>query len=272
MGMAASIHHLTEPAIRSAISALQLPAGSWGLDAGCGVGDHALWLVEVVSPGGQVTGIDISPDCLFRARASSSGAGMEGRLTLLCADMKRLPFADSAFVWAWSADALWIGPKSFGLPAESPMPILNELARVVKPGGVVALLFWSSQKLLPGYPLLEARLNATHAANFPYAEDSMPEMHIMRPLGWLRAAGLEKLKALTFVANIQAPLGEIAQDALTASFQMLWGKAQSELTAEDWAEFQRLCQPESPDFILILPDYYAFITYTLFYGRVPDLR
>jgi len=79
-------------------------------------------------------------------------------------------------------------------------------------------------------------------------------------------------KALTFVANMQAPLGEIAQDALTASFQMLWGKAPSELTAEDWAEFQRLCQPESPDFILILPDYYAFITYTLFYGRVPDLR
>jgi demethylmenaquinone methyltransferase/2-methoxy-6-polyprenyl-1,4-benzoquinol methylase len=97
-------------------------------------------------------------------------------------------------------------------------------------------------------------------------------MHIMRSLGWLRAAGLDKPKALTFVANAQAPLGEIAQDALTASFQMLWGEAQSELTDEDWKEFQRLCQPESSDFILNLPDYYGFITYTLFHGQVPDLR
>ena len=39
--------------------------------------------------------------------------------------------------------------------------------------------------------------------------------------------------------------------------------------ASYWAEFQRLCQPDSPDFILNLPDYYAFFTYTMFYGKVP---
>jgi demethylmenaquinone methyltransferase/2-methoxy-6-polyprenyl-1,4-benzoquinol methylase len=50
---------------------------------------------------------------------------------------------------------------------------------------------------------------------------------------------------------------------------MFWGKAESEVTPEDWAEFQRLCQPESPDFILNVPDYYALITYSLFYGKVP---
>jgi len=53
-----------------------------------------------------------------------------------------------------------------------------------------------------------------------------------------------------------------------ATFQMLWGEAQSELTPEDWAEYQRLCQPESPDFILNLPDYYAFFTYSMFRGKV----
>jgi len=49
-------------------------------------------------------------------------------------------------------------------------------------------------------------------------------------------------------------------------FEMRWEGAQSELSAEDWAEYQRLCQPESPDFILDSPDYYAFFTYSLFYG------
>jgi demethylmenaquinone methyltransferase/2-methoxy-6-polyprenyl-1,4-benzoquinol methylase len=31
--------------------------------------------------------------------------------------------------------------------------LLNELTRVVRPGGIVAILFWSSQMLLPGYPV-----------------------------------------------------------------------------------------------------------------------
>jgi len=40
------------------------------------------------------------------------------------------------------------------------------------------------------------------------------------------------------------------------------------VTPEDWAEFERICQPESPDFILNRPDYSAFLTYSLFHGRV----
>ena len=42
----------------------------------------------------------------------------------------------------------------------------------------------------------------------------------------------------------------------------------AELSEEDWAEYQRLCLAESPDFILDLPDYYAFYTYSMFRGRV----
>ncbi len=165
------------------------------------------------------------------------------------------------FDWVWNVDTLWpVGGKD-------PRPLVNELVRVAKPGGITALLFWSSQKLLPGYPLLEARLNATYAANFPYTDGVKPELHILRALRWLREAGVEEAKVRTFVADVQAPLDGAARKALTASFQMFWGKAEAEVTPEDWAEFQRLCQPASPDFILNLPDYYAFITYSLFYGK-----
>jgi ubiquinone/menaquinone biosynthesis C-methylase UbiE len=271
LSMAASIHQLTEPAIRSAIFALNLPKGSQGLDAGCGVGDHTLWLAETVSPGGHVTGVDISEECISQAENASRAADLEESASFQFADLKDLPFDDNVFDWAWCADALWIGPESLGLPAADPSVILNELVRVVKPGGTIALLFWSSQKLLPGHPLLEARLNATRAANYPYSEETEPEMHIMRALGWLRAAGLLELKALTFVADAQAPLDDITREALTACFQMFWGKAKSELTPDDWTKFQRLCLPDSSDFILNLPDYYSFITYTLFYGRTPGI-
>jgi demethylmenaquinone methyltransferase/2-methoxy-6-polyprenyl-1,4-benzoquinol methylase len=54
-----------------------------------------------------------------------------------------------------------------------------------------------------------------------------------------------------------------------ALLEMRWPGVQSEVSQEDWAEFQRLCQPESPDFILDLPDYYAFFTYSMFQGKVP---
>jgi len=93
-------------------------------------------------------------------------------------------------------------------------------------------------------------------------------VHCLRALGWLRDARLQEPTARTFVADVHAPLSDDTRSALTATFQMLWGETQSEVTPEDRAEFQRLCQPASPDFILNLPDYYAFLTYSLFYGRV----
>ena len=182
--------------------------------------------------------------------------------------MNKLPFDDDTFDWVWSADAVWIGPKEMGCPAEDPLPLLKELARVVKPGGSIAILFWSSQKLLPGYPLLEARLNTTSSGTAPFTRGMRPELHFLRALGLFRDAGLDKPTAHTFVGDAHAPLSDDIRRALTMTFQMLWGEAQSELTPEDCAELQRLCQPESPDFILNLPDNYAFLTYSMFCGKV----
>jgi ubiquinone/menaquinone biosynthesis C-methylase UbiE len=263
LSMAAWVHHITEPAIRSAIRVLQLPSGSRGLDAGCGIGTHTLWLAEAISPDGHVTGIDISPGCLARAEETASKSELAEQVSFQYGDMNDLPFDEDAFDWAWNTDTLW------PVAAKDPLPLVNELVRVVKPGGIVAILFWSSQRLLPGYPLLEARLNATYAANFPYTDGTMPEFHVLRTLGWLQGVGLGELKVRTFVADAHVPLNDAARNGLSRSFQMLWGKAESEVTPEDWVEFQRLCQPKSPDFILNLPDYYAFITYSLFYGKVP---
>jgi ubiquinone/menaquinone biosynthesis C-methylase UbiE len=263
LGMAAWVHRVTEPAIRSAIRALGLPPGSRGLDVGCGIGGHTLWLAEAIAPGGHVTGVDISSDHLAQAKKGARKSGLAERVSFQYGDMNDLPFDDDAFDWVWNADTLYVGAKA--------LPVLNELARVVKPGGMMAILFWSSQKLLPGYPLLEARLNATYAANYPCTDAMQPESHILRALGWLQKVGLEEPRVHTFVADVFAPLEDVARKALTWTFQMFWRNAESEVTPEDWAEFQRLCRPESPDFILNRPDYYAFITYSLFYGKVPGV-
>jgi len=254
---------LRESTILSAIQALQLPAGSIGLDAGCGIGSHTLLLAEAVAPDGHVTGLDRATEFLTYARESAEKAGMSERVCFREGDINKIPFDDNTFDWLWSVDCAGYAPLD-------PIPLLKKLARVVKPGGRVAILGWSSQQLLPGYPLLEARLNATSLGIAPFAAGRNPEMHFMRALGWFHSAGLEEPTARTFVGDVHAPLTEKIRNSLISLFQMRWGNPRSELTQEDWAEYQRLCQPESPDFILNLPDYYAFFTYSLFHGKVTE--
>ena len=252
---------LREPTVCSAIEALQLPSGSRGLDAGCGIGSHTLLLAKAVAPGGHVTGLDLSPELLVHAREIAEKSNLSERVSFQQGDVNRLPFDDDTFDWIWSVDCVGF------IPAQ-PVPLLKELARLVKSGGTVAILLWSSQQLLPGYPVLEARLNATSLGIAPFIKATRPELHFLRALGWFRDAGLQELRAHTYVGDVHAPLNDDIRNALLSLLQMRWGNPQSELTQEDWAEYQRVCQPESPDFILNLPDYYAFFTYSLFRGKV----
>jgi demethylmenaquinone methyltransferase/2-methoxy-6-polyprenyl-1,4-benzoquinol methylase len=252
---------LREPVIRSAIQTLQLPSGSRGIDVGCGIGSHILLLAEAVGPNGHIVGLDFSPGLLAQAKDNARKCGLSDQVSFQEGDVSKLPFEDEIFDWVWSVDCV-------GFIAREPLLLVKELARVVKPGGSVAILVWSSQQLLPGYPLLEARLNATSSGIAPFSKGMKPELHFLRALGWLREAGLEEPSAQTFVGDVHAPLNDDIRSALVSLFQMRWEEPRSEMTQEDWAEYRRLCQPESSDFILNLQDYYAFFTYSLFRGKV----
>ena len=253
---------LREPVLRAVIQSLQLRTGSHGLDAGCGIGLQASLLAEAVGADGHVTGLDIMPELLAYGEDRAAKTGLADRITFRAGDVSCLPFENDSFDWAWSADCI-------GYPAGELLPLLQELVRVVKPGGSIILLGWSSQQLLPGYPLLEARLNATCSAYNPFLKGKRPESNFMRALRSFRGMGLKEVEAKTFVGDVQAPLSGGERTALISLFEMLWGEQQPEVSAEDWAEFKRLCIPESPDFILDLPDYYAFFTYSVFRGKVP---
>jgi demethylmenaquinone methyltransferase/2-methoxy-6-polyprenyl-1,4-benzoquinol methylase len=261
--VAHEMNPLREPVLRSAIQALQLPSGSCGLDAGCGIGLQALLLAEIVGPAGQITGLDISPELLVYAKDIVKKAGLSKSISFQEGDVEKLPFEDDTFDWAWSADCVGYAPID-------PLPLIKELARVAKPGGSVAILAWSNEKILPGHPQLEARLNATTAGIAPFIKGKKPEAHFLRALGWFCEAGLENPTAQTFVGDAHAPLTDDLRRALQALFQMRWPDVESELSQEDWAEYQRLCLPESPDFILDHPDYYAFFTYSMFHGKVAE--
>jgi ubiquinone/menaquinone biosynthesis C-methylase UbiE len=254
---------LRDSILREMVRALQLPKGSRGLDAGCGIGLQCHLLAWEVGPTGHVTGVDISTEMLDYGRKMAEEAGMSERISFQEGDIASLPFDTNTFDWAWSADCVGYAPME-------PLPLLKELARVVKPGGIVAIGAWSSEKLLPGYPRLEARLGATSAGMAPFIQGKKPELHFLRALEWFRQQGMKEPKAKTFADSVCAPLNDEIRNAMLTLFDMRWPGVSAELSSEDLVEFQRLCLPDSPDFILNMPDYHAFFTYTLFWGKTPD--
>jgi ubiquinone/menaquinone biosynthesis C-methylase UbiE len=254
---------LMEPLYKQAIHALELQPGTQGLDVGCGIGLQCLLLADAVGPAGHVTGLDVTPEFLTHAETIIKRAGFMDRVSFKIGDMNALPFEDDTFDWVWSANCV-------GYPAREPFPLLKELARVVRPGGKIAILIYASQMLLPGYPMLEARLNATSTGIAPFTSGMKPETHHMRVLGWFRQAGFENAVVKSFVGDACAPLCETKRKALASLIDMRWGAAESEMSAEDWALFLRITHPNSPEYILNFDDYYAFVTVSLFQGRIRE--
>ncbi|MER7686631.1 methyltransferase domain-containing protein [Streptomyces sp. NPDC097610] len=115
------------PAYAAAVGELGLHEGNRVLDAGCGTGRALPPLRAAVGPSGVVVAADLTPAML--AAAVRAGRHRDGQLLL--ADVTALPLRTE------SLDAV----LGAGLIAHLPNPAenLRELARVVRPGGTLAL-------------------------------------------------------------------------------------------------------------------------------------
>lgn len=256
--------YLRRDVIRRAVGGLGLPEGSRGLDAGCGIGGPATLLAGAVGGRGHVTAVDIDGGMLSHAADIAKRCGLSGRVTFSKGDIENLPFDDGEFDWLVSIDC-------FGYPSlEDPHGSLAGLGRVVRPGGTVALMGWTSQQVLPGYPSLEARLNTGSSLVLAGTARGSPETSFARAPQWFSKAGMHDLTCRTYAGDVAAPLESDERQAMLSLFDMLWGNAEPHVSAADRSELQRLCSAESPDCILGLPGYHAFFTYTVATGEVGE--
>jgi phosphatidylethanolamine/phosphatidyl-N-methylethanolamine N-methyltransferase len=140
----ATFGKLVEAGVRIATARANAFSGRL-LEAGVGTG----LALPHYGPQLKVTGIDLSPDMLARARARVSKAGTSNIEALLEMDATRLQFPDASFDVAVAMYVMTVVPD--------PLAVLAELARVVKPGGTVLIVnHFSVDRGLRG--VLEKRL------------------------------------------------------------------------------------------------------------------
>jgi len=115
---------------RFLVSRIEAGPGDTVLDVATGTGAVAIEIAR--RTGAHVVGLDQSPEMLAHARERIDRAGLGDRIELLEGRAEDLPFADGSFAALSFTYLLRY--------VADPAATMRELARVVRPGGVVASL------------------------------------------------------------------------------------------------------------------------------------
>ncbi|HTX96780.1 MAG TPA: methyltransferase domain-containing protein [Mycobacterium sp.] len=107
---------------------LSIPPGGTALDVGSGPGNVTASLARSAGPGGLALGVDISEAMLQRAVRNEAGP----QVGFIKADAQRLPLRDNTIDAVISTAALQLVPN--------PTAALAEMARVLRPGGRLAIM------------------------------------------------------------------------------------------------------------------------------------
>jgi ubiquinone/menaquinone biosynthesis C-methylase UbiE len=143
-GAGKSSYDLIDPG--SLWAELDLAQGITFLDLGCGQGNYALAAAARIGPAGAVYAVDLWEEGIA---ALKERAGREGRANLkaLVAPAGRIPVADA------SVDAGFMATVLHDLvEAGTAAGALAELARVIKPGGLLAIVEFEKIDGPPGPP------------------------------------------------------------------------------------------------------------------------
>jgi arsenite methyltransferase len=108
----------------------RLEPGERVLDLGSGAGTDSLIAAQMVGPDGQVTGIDMTPQMLAKARAAAVEMGA-ANVEFVEAEAERLPFADASFTVVVSNGVIDLIPDKDA--------VFSELHRVLAPGGRIQI-------------------------------------------------------------------------------------------------------------------------------------
>jgi demethylmenaquinone methyltransferase/2-methoxy-6-polyprenyl-1,4-benzoquinol methylase len=120
---------------------IALGPGQSGLDIGTGTGDLAIALAGQSAPNSHVIGVDFTPEMLARGREKIQRLGLAERVELRQDDGEHLNFPSAAFDAVCSAFVV----RNLTDPRHG----FEEMLRVTKPGGHIALFDFYFGRLVP---------------------------------------------------------------------------------------------------------------------------
>jgi ubiquinone/menaquinone biosynthesis C-methylase UbiE len=125
----------TTPTAARLVKRAGVRAGQNVLDVCCGTGVVSVTAARL---GARVTGLDLTPELLQRARENARIANLE--IDWHEGDVEKLPFADATFDVVLSQYGHIFAPR--------PEVALGEMLRVLKPGGTIAFSTWPPELIV----------------------------------------------------------------------------------------------------------------------------
>lgn len=117
---------------RTAVEAAEVSGGDEVLDVACGAGNAT---IPAAKTGAKLTGLDLTPELLDAGRAAAAAEGVE--IEWVEGDAEQLPFEEASFDAVLSVFGCMFAPDH-RLAA-------GEIARVLRPGGRIAVCAWTPQ-------------------------------------------------------------------------------------------------------------------------------
>jgi SAM-dependent methyltransferase len=243
-----AFHRAFELELLDIVRALPLTAGMRVLDLACGDGFYTRRIADRLGPGGSVTGVDLNRAYLSLAKLEATHQTGSATIDFVAASFDRLPFPDETFDFVWCAQSLYSLPE--------PVAVFEHLARVLRPGGIVAVLENDTlhQVFLPWPVSLELPLRVAELRALSAKTCNPSRYYVGRRLAAVFAeAGLEPLEVATRAIDRQAPFGEAEETLLQGYLEAVANRVAPYLAASLLQQLRRLGDPESPDHMLRQP-------------------
>jgi len=186
---------------------MEIKPGQAALDVACGTCDWTIALARAVGESGRVVGLDFSQNMLDVGRYKVEKAGLGHVVELVNGDAMQLPYEDNTFDYATIGFALRNVPDI--------QTVLNEMRRVVKPGGKVVSLEVSKPPFLPYRKLFYlyfyhvlpfmAKLFVNKYEEYAWLPESLTNFPDSKELAAMFArSGLEPVSVRLFMGGVAA--------------------------------------------------------------------